>query len=134
MFPDLMSGVVDVAVVSIPSGMSFIKSGLIKALAVTGADRAPNLPDVPTMTELGIPLLTVVPYGLVGPAGTPQDVVERLSKALAEILNSDSIKERFAAGEIQPIYKTPEETAEFVRTEIARYADVVKKAGLTPQK
>ena len=71
MFPDMMSGVVDLAVVSIPSGISFIKSGLIKALAVTGADRAPNLPDVPTMTELGLPLRTVVPYGLVAPAGTP---------------------------------------------------------------
>jgi tripartite-type tricarboxylate transporter receptor subunit TctC len=133
MFPDMMSGVVDLAVVSIPSGMSFIKSGLIKALAVTGADRAPNLPDVPTMTELGIPLRTVVPYGLVAPAGTPQEVIERLSRALAEILNSEAIKERFAAGEIRPIYATPEETAEFVRTEIDRYADVVKKAGVEPQ-
>ena len=133
MFPDLMSGVVDLAVVSIPSGMSFIKSGLIKALAVTGAERAPNLPDVPTMTELGIPLRTVVPYGLVAPAGTPQDVIERLSQALAEILNSEAIKERFAAGEIRPIYATPEQTAEFVRTEIDRYADIVKKAGVEPQ-
>jgi tripartite-type tricarboxylate transporter receptor subunit TctC len=134
MFPDLLSGVIDAAVVSIPSGMSFIQGGLVKALAITGATRAPSLPDVPTMTELGIPLLTVVPYGLVAPAGTPQDAVERLSKALKEILSSESIKERFAAGEIQPIFKTPEDTAEFVRTEIERYADVVKKAGLTPQK
>lgn len=133
MFPDLMSGVIDLAVVSIPSGMPFIKSGLIKALAVTGADRAPSLPDVPTMTELGIPLQTAVPYGLVAPAGTPQDVIERLSQALAEILNSEAIKKRFAAGEIRPIYATPEETAEFVRTEIDRYAGVVKKAGVEPQ-
>jgi tripartite-type tricarboxylate transporter receptor subunit TctC len=134
MFPDMISGVVDAAVVSIPSGLSLIKSDLIKALAVTGAERAPSLPDVPTMTELGLPLRTVVPYGLVAPAGTPQEVVERLSKALAEILNSESIKERFAAGEIRPIYATPEETAEFVRTEIDRYADIVKKAGIEPQK
>jgi tripartite-type tricarboxylate transporter receptor subunit TctC len=133
MFPDLMSGVVDLAVVSIPSGLSFIKSGLIKPLAVTSAERAPSLPDVPTMTELGLPLRTVVPYGLVAPAGTPQDVIERLSRALAEILNSEAIKERFAAGEIRPIYTTPGETAEFVRTEIDRYADVVKKAGVEPQ-
>jgi tripartite-type tricarboxylate transporter receptor subunit TctC len=133
MFPDLMSGVVDLAVVSVPSGLSFIKSGLIKALAVTSAERAPNLPDVPTMTELGIPLRTVVPYGLVAPAGTPQEVIERLSRALAEVLNSEAIKERFAAGEIRPIYATPEQTAEFVRTEIDRYADIVKKAGVESQ-
>src|SRR5262245_18268650 len=133
MFPDLMSGVVDLAVVSMPSGLSFIKSGMIKALAVTSAERAPSLPDVPTMTELGLPLRTVVPYGLVAPAGTPQDVIERLSRALAEILNSEAIKERFAAGEIRPIYATPEETAEFVRTEIDRYADIVKKAGVERQ-
>jgi tripartite-type tricarboxylate transporter receptor subunit TctC len=134
MFPDLVSGAIDAAVVSIPSGLPLVQSGLIKALAVTSADRAPSLPDVPTMTELGIPLRTTVPYGLVAPAGTPQDVIERLSKALAEILKSEAIKKRFAAGEIHPIYATPEETADFVRTEIKRYADIVKRAGVEPQK
>jgi tripartite-type tricarboxylate transporter receptor subunit TctC len=133
MFPDMISGVVDAAVVSIPSGISFIQSGLLKALATTGAARAPNLPDVPTMTELGIPLRTVVPYGLVAPAGTPKEIIDRLSGALADILNSESIKERFAAGELRPIFATPEQTAAFVRTEIARYADIVKKAGIEPQ-
>jgi tripartite-type tricarboxylate transporter receptor subunit TctC len=134
MFPDLMSGIIDVAVVSIPSGMPFIKSGLIKAVAVTSADRAPSLPDVPTMTELGIPLQTVVPYGLVAPAGTPREAIERLSAALAEILISPSIKDLFAAGEIRPIYATPEKTSEFVRTEIDRYAEIVKQAGVEPQR
>src|SRR4030095_3730862 len=62
MFPDMISGNVDAAVVSIPSGISLVQSGLVKGLATTGAERAPNLPDVPTMTELGIPLRTVVPY------------------------------------------------------------------------
>lgn len=133
MFPDLISGVVDSAVVSIPSGMPFITGGLIKALAVTSAERVPHLPDVPTMTELGLPLLTVVPYGLVAPAGTPDAVIERLSQALAEILKSDAIKERFAGGEIRPIYATPAKTAEFVRTEIDRYAEIVKKVGVEPQ-
>jgi tripartite-type tricarboxylate transporter receptor subunit TctC len=132
MFPDLVSGIIDLAVVSIPSGISFIKSGRVKALAVTGADRAPSLPDVPTMTESGIALQTAVPYGLVAPAKTPRDVIDRLSQALAEILNSEAIKQRFAAGEIRPIFATPEGTAEFVRTEIDRYADVVKKAGVEP--
>ena len=134
MFPDLMSGVIDLAVVSIPSGLPFVKGGLIKALAVTGAERAPSLPDVPTMKESGIDLETAVPYGLVAPAGTPKDAIERLSQALAEILNSEAIKERFTAGEIRPIFATPKETAEFIRTEIDRYADVVKKAGIEPQK
>lgn len=133
MFPDVMSGEIDLAVVSIPSGMPFIKSGDIKALAVTGAERAPSLPDVPTMTEAGIPLQTAVPYGLVAPAGTPPEVVKRLNQAIAEILVSDSLKERFAAGEIRPIYATPEKTAEFVRSEIDRYAEIVKKAGIQPE-
>jgi tripartite-type tricarboxylate transporter receptor subunit TctC len=133
MFPDMISGNVDAAVVSIPSGISLIQSGLVKALATTGAERAPNLPGVPTMTELGIPLRTVVPYGLVAPAGTPPEVIERLSRALAEILSSEAIKERFAAGELRPIFATPEQTAEFVRTEIGRYAEIVKKAGIEPQ-
>jgi tripartite-type tricarboxylate transporter receptor subunit TctC len=133
MFPDLVSGIIDSAVVSIPSGLPFIKSGRARALAVTGAERAASLPDVPTMTELGIALQTAVPYGLVAPAGTPRDVIDRLNKALAEILESPAIKQRFAAGEIRPIYATPEKTAEFVRTEIDRYAEIVKKAGVEPQ-
>jgi len=134
MFPDLVSGVIDLAVVSIPSGMPFIKSGLVKALAVTGAERAPTLPDVPTMTESGIPLETSVPYGLIAPAGTPKDVIDRLNQAIAEILKSEAVKKRFAAGDIRPIYATPGDTAKFIRTEIDRYADIVKKAGLKPGK
>jgi tripartite-type tricarboxylate transporter receptor subunit TctC len=133
MFPDMISGNVDAAVVSIPSGISLVQSGLVKGLATTGAERAPNLPNVPTMTELGIPLRTVVPYGLVAPAGTPKEVVDRLSAALADILKSEAIKERFAAGELRPIFATPEQTAEYVRTEIKRYAEIVKKAGIEPQ-
>ena len=133
MFPDVMSGEIGLAVVSIPSGMPFIKSGQIQALAVTGASRAPTLPDVPTMTESGIPLQTAVPYGLVAPAGTPGDVVKILNDALADILNSDAIKARFASDEIRPIYATPEKTAEFVRTEIDRYAAIVKSAGIEPE-
>ena len=73
------------------------------------------------------------PTGLLRPPGHRKRSIERLSQALAEILNSEAIKERFAAGEIRPIYATPEQTAEFVRTEIDRYADVVKKAGVEPQ-
>jgi tripartite-type tricarboxylate transporter receptor subunit TctC len=134
MFPDLVSGVIDMAVVSIPSGMPFIKSGLVKALAVTGSERAPTLPDVPTLTEAGIPLETSVPYGLAAPAGTPKEVIDTLSRAIAEILKSEAVKKRFAAGDIHPIFATPEETAKFIRTEIDRYADIVKKAGLKPQK
>jgi tripartite-type tricarboxylate transporter receptor subunit TctC len=99
-------------------------------LAVTGAERALSLPDVPTMREAGIPLQTAVPYGLVAPAKTPEEVVRRLNDALADVLNSDELKHRFAAGEIRPIYMTPEQTAAFIRTEIDRYADIVKKAGI----
>lgn len=132
MFPDLMSGEIDLAVVSIPSGMPFIKSGDIKALAVTGAERAASLPDIPTMTEAGIPLQTAVPYGLVAPAKTPKDIIRRLNDAIAKALGTEELKRRFAAGEIRPIEMSPEQTARFIRVEIDRYADVVKKAGIEP--
>lgn len=132
MFPDLMSGEIDFAVVSIPSGMPFIQSGDIKALAVTGGDRTPSLPNVPTMTEAGIALQTAVPYGLVAPAKTPKEVIDRLNGAIAEVLGSDELKERFAAGEIRPIHMTPEQTAEYIRTEIDRYAEIVAAAGIEP--
>ncbi|CAN7649594.1 Bug family tripartite tricarboxylate transporter substrate binding protein [Neorhizobium tomejilense] len=132
MFPDLMSGEIDLAVVSIPSGLPFIKSGDIKALAITGAERAASLPDVPTMKEAGIPLETAVPYGLVAPAKTPKDIIKRLNDAIAKALKTDELKRRFAGGEIRPIDMTPDQTAEFIRVEIDRYADIVKKAGIEP--
>jgi tripartite-type tricarboxylate transporter receptor subunit TctC len=85
------------------------------------------------MKESGLNLETAVPYGLVAPAGTPPEVIKRLNDALADVLKSQFIKERFAAGEIRPIYETPEKTAEFIRTEIDRYAVIVKRAGIEPE-
>jgi tripartite-type tricarboxylate transporter receptor subunit TctC len=132
MFPDVISGEIDLAVVSIPSGLPFIKSGDVKALAVTGAERAASLPDVPTMTEAGIPLRTAVPYGLVAPAGTPEAVITRLNDAIAAALGTERLKQHFAAGELQPIHMTPQQTGDFIRSEIDRYAEIVKLAGIEP--
>ena len=133
MFPDLISGVIDSAVVSTASGIPFVKAGQIKALAITSAARVPSLPDVPTFTELGIALRTSVPYGIVAPAGTPPEVIARLSQAISEILDSKDLKERFSHEEIQPIFRTPTETTEYIHAEITHYADIVKKAGIESQ-
>ena len=135
MFPDLMSGVIDLAVVSIPSGLPFIKSGLVKALAVTGADRAPSLPDVPTMTEVGHCLADGRSLrACCARRDTPR------SHRTPEARPSPKFSIRRRSRSVSPPATsarsscTPEETAEFVRTEIDRYADVVKKAGIEPQK
>lgn len=133
LFPDLIGGVVDLAIVSVPSGMPFIKSGQLKALAVTAEKRAGNLPDVPTMKELGVDLVTSVPYGLVAPAGTPAEVVETLNKAVQAAVATQKVRERFALIDLEPMPGTSAEMDAFTKSEIALNQEVVKQAGIEPQ-
>lgn len=130
MYPDVVSGIIDMAVVSIPSGLSFIQNDLVLALAVTGDSRAASLPDVPTLRESGVDLETSVPYGLVAPAGTPPEVIDILNDAVRVALESDLVKDSYAGGDLNVVYSTPEEAAEFIRTEMERYAKVVEDAGV----
>ncbi len=128
---DLIGGqthlLIDAGTVLLPQ----IKGGRLKALAVTGARRDPNLPDVPTVRELGLGGMEAVGFqGIVGPAGLPKDVVDRLAVELRKVLANPEIKSKFAGAgsEVQP--RGAQEFAAYVKGEAERWSSLISKRGI----
>jgi tripartite-type tricarboxylate transporter receptor subunit TctC len=112
--------------------MAHIRSGKLRPIGITSKDRSPLSPDIPTMTEQGFPDLVAVNWwGVFVPAGTPRPIVEKLNADLVKALADADLKKRYADLGVEPVSSTPEFLAEFVRTEQARYAKVIKDAGIT---
>ena len=111
-----------------------VVSGQLKILAVANAKRWPPLPDVPTVSESGIPDFDVLGwYGFVFPAGVPDAIVEKTSKALNEVLARDAVRKQLENVGALPVSSTPQEFADLIATEVARWREVAKTAGLEPQ-
>jgi len=128
---DLMGGHVDAMFATLPSAVSLIKGGKIKALAVTGARRSSALPDVPTAKEDGMPDLVVTTWnGVLAPAGTPDAVVDRLQKALVEAAADPSIRQKLATVGAEVSTTTPQEFAGMIQSDFSRWSDVIKQAGI----
>jgi tripartite-type tricarboxylate transporter receptor subunit TctC len=125
----LLSGQVDFNFDNLATAAANIKAGKLKALAVTTAQRSKALPDIPAMSETlpGFEIDTW--WGLVAPAGTPQEVVERLNKAFTEALRAPETQTRFAQLMAEPVPTTPEQFGAFMKKELARYEPVVKASG-----
>ena len=130
---DLMGGTMDLMFDNLPSAMPHIRSGKLKALAVTSATRSAALPDLPTVAEVGGPQLAGYEasswFGLLAPAGTPADVVNRVQQETAKALASPSLKEKLQAQGAIPSGNTPAEFARFIEAETAKWAKVVKSSG-----
>ena len=126
----LISGEVSLAFATTPSVISFIKSGRLRGIAMTTAQRSPALPDLPTVGDAGIANYDVGSwYGLSVPAGTPKEIIGRLHDATLKLLVLPDVKERLAASDFDVLVSTPEQYGEFVRTEVERWAKVVKASG-----
>src|SRR5688572_30595040 len=128
---DLVAGHVYGHVDQISSALPYIKAGRIRAIAVTTAKRAAALPDVPTLAESGVPgfdASTVT--GILAPAKTPRDIVQKLNAALGQVLAQPAVRERFSAlgAEVQP--SSSEELAAWIREDLAVWVKVVKQAGI----
>jgi tripartite-type tricarboxylate transporter receptor subunit TctC len=130
---DLMAGNVDVMFDNLPSAMPHIKSGRLKALAVTSAQRSGALPELPTVEEAGGAVLKGYEasswFGLLAPAGTPKDVVDRLQQETAKALATPAMKERLLAQGAIPSGMTSAEFVRFIGAETAKWARVVKASG-----
>jgi tripartite-type tricarboxylate transporter receptor subunit TctC len=130
---DLMAGNVDVMFDNLPSAMPHIKSGRLKALAVTSAQRSGALPELPTVEEAGGAMLKGYEasswFGLLAPAGTPKDVVDRLQQETAKALATPAMKERLLAQGAIPSGMTSAEFVRFIAAETAKWARVVKASG-----
>jgi len=104
-----------------------IKGGKLRALAVTSAKRDPSLPDTPTVKELGLHGMEASGFqGLVGPAGLPRDIVERLSKELAKVLAMPEVKSKFASAGSEVMPRQAKEFAEFVKAESDKWSKVIR--------
>ena len=128
---ELMAGQVDAYLDQVTSALNFIKSGRVRAIAVTTAKRAAQLPDVPTLAESGVPgfdASTVT--GIFAPAATPREVVARLNTVVTDLLNTAAVKERFATVGAEAAPGSSEEFGAFIRNDIARWINVVKQAGI----
>jgi len=128
---DLLAGHVFAHVDQISSALPYVRAGRIRAIAVTTAQRSAQLPEVPTLAESGVPGFdesTVT--GVLAPAGTPREVVQKLNAALVKILGAAAVQERFASlgAEVQP--STGEQLGSWIRSDLAKWVKVVKQAGI----
>jgi tripartite-type tricarboxylate transporter receptor subunit TctC len=129
--PDLFAGQVAMIFDSVQTMMPQVKAGKLRALAMTSAKRWPAAPDVPTMAESGYPGMTGGSWiGLLAPAKTPNDIVDKLSAELQKVLQTPEIHDRLIDFGIDPVGGTPEQFDTFMRSEAVRWADVVKKADI----
>ena len=124
---ELLAGQVSLMFDPIVAALPHIHSGKLRALAVTSKRRSPNLPDLPTMQESGVADFEVVIwYGLLAPAGTPPAVVARLNAEIVKIVQSPEMKERLASFGAEPIGMSENEFAVFLKTDMAKWAQLVK--------
>lgn len=128
---DVMGGHIQMMFHGVPSVMSFVKSGKVKAIAVASAQRLPVLPDVPTMAEAGFPGIDAKEwYGLAVPAGTPPAIVTRLGNELSKALSIPALREQLAAQGYEPaVPSNPAQFAEFTSAEYTRWAQFIKETG-----
>jgi len=129
-FTDLMAGQVQFMAESIPQAAQYHKQGKVRALAVTSRERNPALPDIPTVIETGIANFEVVGfYGFLAPAGTPKEVVNKLSDAFKAVMNQADIRSRMVSQGADPAFLGADDFAKFLTTEMPRWASVVQKSG-----
>jgi tripartite-type tricarboxylate transporter receptor subunit TctC len=128
---DVMGNHVPLGFDTIPAAISQIQAHQLRAIAVTGAKRAAALPDVPTAAESGLPGFDAVQYyGLIGPAGVPRPIVDRVNKELRAMLADDAFKKRLVEAGDDPEPSSPEDYAANIKREEGKWAALVKKLGL----
>lgn len=129
-FPDLLSGQISMMYDSIISVGGLIKSGKVKALAVTGSKRSKLMPDLPTVAESGYPSFESTNFfAFFAPAGTPKDIIAKLNAASVKVLSSPELQARFALQGAEIVANKPEETTAMLKTDIVKWADVAKRSG-----
>jgi tripartite-type tricarboxylate transporter receptor subunit TctC len=133
-YADVISGRVPVFFDNLASGLSQVQSGNVRALAVTGRDRSALLPGLPTVAESGVAGYQYYTwFGLWAPRRTPEPIIEKLSGEVHRALADPGVKERIAASAGEPSAMARADIEPFVQSEIAKWADVIKRAGVTVQ-
>lgn len=130
---DLLGSQISMIFDNLPSALPHIKAGKLKALAVTSSQRVPQLPNVPTMVEAGVPGYDVMSwFGLLAPANTPKPIIDKLNQEIVEILKTPDVQQQIEAQGAIPTPETPAQFAAFIRNEIEKWNKVVQTAKLKP--
>ena len=130
-YTDMLSGRIQTSFPSIISVMPHLKTGKLRAIAVSSVQRAASLPDTPTVQESGVPDFDVNNwYGLFAPAGTPRMVIDRIHREVGEILKTPDMLKRMAADGSEPVGSSPAEFAAHIKAETARWSEVIKKSNI----
>jgi tripartite-type tricarboxylate transporter receptor subunit TctC len=128
---DLVAGNVQLGIPTMPAALPFVRSGRLKPIAISTAKRSSALADVPTIAESGVRGYDAMLWtGLLAPAATPPAIVGRLHGELAKVVALEDVKEALAKQGAEPAVSTPEEFSAFVRSELAKWAKVVKAADI----
>lgn len=128
---DLVAGVVESSFAGVPNALAQVPQGRLKALAVTTAKRIPQLPDVPTLQEAGVPGYEAsVWLALLAPAGTPRDIVVKLNTEIGKLLNSPETQKALYDAGVAVSHSTPEAMSQYMTQELDRWGKVVKDTGI----
>ncbi|NLD70788.1 MAG: tripartite tricarboxylate transporter substrate binding protein [Limnobacter sp.] len=128
---DLLGGQVQAMLDNMVTLIPHVKAGKLRAIAVTSKERVSNLPDVPTVSESGLPgFETGTWYGIVAPAGTPKPIVDKLHREIVRILELPDVREKFLQQGLQPVGNTPEQFAEYIAAERKKAGEIVKAANI----
>ena len=130
--PDLLGGRVTMMFDNLPSSLPLVREGKLRALGVTSPKRSPAAPDIPTLSEAGLPGFEAVSwFALFAAPGTPKPVADKLSTQVAEVLKQPDVAKKLSDLGLEPVGSTPDELARYQQTEIAKWAKVVKESGAT---
>jgi len=127
---DLIGGQVQLYISSVPTLIGHVRSGKMRALAITSIKRGDDLPDVPSVAESGVRGFEAVTwFGFVAPAGTPKDIVSRLNAEIAKALQAPDVRKKLGDQGADILGGSPEQFGNLIKTDIARWAPVVKQSG-----
>jgi tripartite-type tricarboxylate transporter receptor subunit TctC len=130
---DVMSGQVALLFAGVLAAQPHVKTGRVRALAVTGSRRSPTMRDLPTVAEAGLPGFEVDSwYGILAPANIPRAVIERLNKELVVIVQADDFRQRLLEQGAAPVGNTPEQFASYIQRELTKWEKVIKAANVRP--
>ncbi len=131
---DVLGGAINMAFLDLAACLSNVKSGNLRALVTTGAQRTPRLPDVPTMAESGYAGVNIIAWvGVFAPANVPPAITAKLDAAVKKVMATDRIQNRLTGMGLDPAYAPADETSAFVKSELLHWGEMIKKAGIEPQ-
>lgn len=128
---DVLGGQIQTAMVGTPAALPFVKTGKLTAIGVTSLKRSSNAPEIPAIAETLPKFEVELVYAMVAPAGTPKDIINKLNSQLVSVLNNPEIKSQLNSKGFDLTSSSPEQLGEYIKSEVSKWAPIVKKSGAT---